>query len=297
MWLFFLAFYNQYPHLHKGLAVAAFFIPSVFFWGSGLLKDTVALTFLGICTYLTSRIFFEKKYNWFTLLLFLACLYGLYSIKVYIFLNFLPAAIFWVFLRRFETIHSPALKATLLPFVIVTALFAGYFAVTKASEDNPKYSINNLAETARVTAYDIRFYTGKDAGSGYTLGELDGSFSSMLAMAPQAINVSLFRPYLWEVNNPLMFLSALESLAFFITALYLIFMLRSRAFKALGNADVLFALIFAISFAFAVGVSTFNFGTLARYKIPVLPFLMTAIVLIYDHAKRPVKSASLLFTE
>jgi hypothetical protein len=40
-WAFFLIFYRQYPHLHRNIAIAVFFIPSVFFWGSGLLKDSI----------------------------------------------------------------------------------------------------------------------------------------------------------------------------------------------------------------------------------------------------------------
>ncbi len=43
MWMFFLTFYEQYPQLHRWLAIASFFIPSVFFWGSGLLKDTITI--------------------------------------------------------------------------------------------------------------------------------------------------------------------------------------------------------------------------------------------------------------
>jgi len=35
-------FYELYPHLHKKIAIATLFIPSVFFWGSaGLLKDFI----------------------------------------------------------------------------------------------------------------------------------------------------------------------------------------------------------------------------------------------------------------
>ena len=47
-WQFYLTFYKQYPHLHGRLAIATFFIPSVFFWGSGVLKDSVTLACMGI---------------------------------------------------------------------------------------------------------------------------------------------------------------------------------------------------------------------------------------------------------
>jgi len=72
---------------------------------------------------------------------------------------------------------------------------------------------------------------------------------------------------------------------------------NGRLFAAINNPNVLFALIFSISFAFAVGVSTFNFGTLARYKIPLLPFFLVALILILHHSKRDRKLVELESTE
>ena len=286
VWMLFRTFYEQYPHLHRGLAIACLFVPSVVFWGSGLLKDTLALTFLCFSTYLTYRIFIRRRGNWISAILLLFCLYALYSVKAYILLNFLPAAIFWVFIKRLSFIRSTVAKVTLFPFVIVAALGLGFYAVNKASEDNPKYSLNRLAQTAQITAYDIRYYTGKDAGSGYTLGELDGTYGSIVRLAPQAINVSLFRPWPWEVKNLFMLLSSLESLALLLVVIFVVLRHHRYLLKYLRNPDVLFALIFSISFAFAVGVSTFNFGTLVRYKIPLMPFFSMTLILLHDFCLR-----------
>ncbi len=297
MWMFFLTFYEQYPHLHRWIAIAAFFIPSVFFWGSGLLKDTITLGCLGVATYQVYRIFIRKRFGISHLLLLAISLYGLYGIKIYILLTFLPAAIVWVFLANLDFIHSPVLKIMLAPFMLVCAIALGYLAMVKAGEDNAKYSLENVAMTAKITAYDIGFYTGRDAGSGYSLGELDGTFGSMVGLAPQAINVSLFRPYLWEVRNPLMLLSALESFFLLFLSIYIIVKKNAGLFKAMNNPNILFSLIFSIAFAFAVGVSTFNFGTLVRYKIPLLPFFLVALILILNYSKRERKLAELDRTE
>jgi hypothetical protein len=43
---------------------------------------------------------------------------------------------------------------------------------------------------------------------------------------------------------------------------------------------VSFCIVFSIVFAFAVGFSTSNFGTLVRYKIPCIPFFMAALFII-----------------
>jgi hypothetical protein len=174
-------------------------------------------------------------------------------------------------------------------FVVVIFLFTAYYSVVKVGEGDSKYSVNKLAETAKVTAYDIRYQTGADAGSGYSLGELDGSFSSMLSLAPQAINVTLFRPYLWEVKNPLMLLSAIEGLAFLILTLYVFFKRRMSIMKSQSDPIIIFCFVFSICFAFAVGVSSFNFGTLARYKIPLLPFYALWLILVFNYENKDEK--------
>jgi hypothetical protein len=285
MWMFFLTFYEQYPHLHRWLAIASFFIPSVFFWGSGLLKDTITMGCLGIATYQCYRILIQKKFGVRHIVLLAISLYAMYTIKIYILLTFLPAAIVWIFLANLSAINSPVLKIMMAPFMVTAAVVLGYFAMLKAGEDSAKYSLSNVAKTAQITAYDIRYYTGRDAGSGYSLGELDGTIGSMVRLAPQAINVSLFRPYVWEVKNPLMLLSALESMALLLLCVYIIFKKNVQLFKGFSNPNVLFCLIFSITFAFAVGVSTFNFGTLVRYKIPLLPFFLVALILLLNHSK------------
>lgn len=297
MWMLFLTFYRQYPHLHRGIAIATFFIPSVFFWGSGLLKDTITLSCLGIAIFQIHHIFNLRKLSLTGLIMLFTAMYLLYVVKFYILLVFFPAAILWVFLFNFSQIRSQALKVMLFPITVSLALGFAYFSIMKAGEDNAKYSLSMLSKTAQVTAYDIRYWTGRDAGSGYSLGELDGSVASMVNLAPQAINVSLFRPYLWEVKNPLMLLSALESLALGILAVYLLAQMIRGGAAALVQPNVLFLLLFSITFAFAVGVSTFNFGTLVRYKIPMLPCLLIAFVLINDYSKSARKLEVLETTE
>jgi len=119
------------------------------------------------------------------------------------------------------------------------------------------------------------------------LGELDGSTESMLKIAPQAINVTLFRPYLWEIANPLMVLSAIESFVFSILFLKLIFRPGIwPSLKIILNIPVVtFCFTFTIILALAVGLNSYNFGTLVRYKIQLLPFYLGGITLVNNYAR------------
>jgi hypothetical protein len=284
-WMFFLTFYNQYPQHHFKLAIASFFIPSVFFWGSGILKDTVTLACLGIATWQIYKLFVNRQVSIVSFFLLIGSLFVIFSVKKFILQAYLPAAIVWVMAARFYKIRSVMLRFLTVPFSILIIVFSAYFSVVKVGEGDQKYAVDKIAQTAKITAYDIGFFTGKDAGSGYSLGELDDSFSGLLKLAPPAINVSLFRPYLWEVRNPLMLLSAVESLGFLILCVMILIRQKGNVLRAMLDPNVLFCLVFSIPFAFAVGVSTFNFGTLARYKIPLLPFLLVALFLILSSSK------------
>ncbi|NOT74606.1 MAG: hypothetical protein HOP08_06735 [Cyclobacteriaceae bacterium] len=284
MWMLYLTFYKEFPRFHRGIAVATLFIPSVFFWGSGVLKDTVIISCLGVATYHFHLLFIERKGSFWSVVALLISLYVIFSVKIFILQVYLPAIIVWIVAYNFGRIRSTVLKMLLVPLVVTLVLVSSIYSIVKIGEDDAKYSVGNLAKTARITAYDIRYWTGRDAGSGYTLDIEDWTPAGMILAAPAAINVSLFRPYLWEVRNPLMLVSAIESSFLLIFTLYIIVRNFRQIFLGLTNYNVLFCLAFSISFAFAVGISTFNFGTLTRYKIPLLPFYMLALVILMNYS-------------
>ena len=60
-WSLFKMFYLLYPELHKKTAFAVLFVPSTFFWGSGVFKDTITFGCLGILTYCLYNLFIIKK--------------------------------------------------------------------------------------------------------------------------------------------------------------------------------------------------------------------------------------------
>jgi hypothetical protein len=297
VWALFLTFYDIAPHVHKRVAAATLFIPSVLFWGSGLLKDTITLACLGIATYSVYILFIKRKFRPRILLPLTLSLAILYSIKIYILLVFLPSAVVWIFISNYRLLKSWWLRITLFPFVVIGTVLMAYVVTIKAGEDNAKYSIDTIAKTAQVTAYDIRYWSGRNAGSGYTLGELDGTWNSMIKLAPAAINVSLFRPYIWEANNAFMLLASLESLFMLLFTAWVIKVGRVKFFRSFQDPTILFCLVFSLIFAFAVGVSTYNFGTLMRYKIPLMPFYCVGLVLILDYVNKLRKADRFETTE
>ncbi len=272
LWMMFYALAEKYPERIKWMAFAVLFVPSVIFWGSGILKDTITMGALGWLTYAMINIisFKRRGLKYWIIVAFFS--YLIFSIKSYILICYLPMVFVWIYWIYQQKVNNPLLKVVVVPVLLVVFTTLGYFALQQISSVSDKYSLDNIAQQAAVTAYDIRYGWGAlTAGDGgYDLGVLDGSWGSMFKLMPQAINVSLFRPYLWEVRNPLMLLSALEALVVFVLTLRAF---RNGQWKSIMKDPFLvFCLSFSLIFAFAVGVSTFNFGTLMRYKIPFVPF-------------------------
>ena len=145
----------------------------------------------------------------------------------------------------------------------------------------------------RWHTYRVEVLKGGD-GSAYNLGHVVFTPMGMIAKIPAAINVAIFRPYIWESRNPVVFLSALESLFFLYVTIRLLFLFLQapgRGFKFLSeNSIIYFMIVFSLFFAFSVGFTSYNFGALSRYRIPLLPFYLCAILLTTDHLKNYKKA-------
>lgn len=285
VWAMFKTFANLYPKLHKELAIAFLFIPSTFVWGSAIFKDTVCMFGLGWMVYTTFRIFVNKDLSARNLFMLLLSFYLIAIVKLYILLAFLPALSLWLLLTYSHKIKTAGLRwvANLL-FVAVTV--GGFFFFTQRfSDEMDKYSLDEVAHTAAVTRGWIAYASG-DEGSAYDLGEFDPSLIGMISKFPQAVIVTLFRPFLWESGKIIVLLSALEAFAFLFFTLKVIIKRKAEIFRMVGkDPNLMFFLIFSLIFAFAVGITSYNFGALSRYKIPCLPFYGAFLMILLNQSK------------
>ncbi len=287
-WAMFRTFTAQYPKLVRPLALAILFIPSTFVWGSGIFKDTICIAALGWLTLASFRMLINRKFRLNYLLIILFCFYVLLVVKVYIVLVFIPALAIWILNTYSENIRNSSIRAV-LKIGVYAAILGGFASVASSfSQELGKYSLENLAGTSNTTREYLLYISKSSAeeGSAYDLGEFDPSITGMLSKFPLAVNVTLFRPYLWEARKPIVFLNALEAFLFLFFTLKIIFVIGLR--KAAGSIgrspNIQFFLVFTVVFAFAVGISSYNFGALSRYRIPCLPFYAMALMLIYyDH--------------
>ena len=300
VWRMFKVFILEFPVLEKSFALAFFFVPSVFFWGSGILKDSITFSSLGYFFY---SYYFAviKRQNVFrnTIIIFLS-LYVIVSIKPYIFVGILPGSLIWVISTYTSKIKGSFIRGISYPIILIIGFFSGYFLLMVLSDELGKYSLERVLEEAVVTNKDLKSDYYK--GNSFDIGEVKPTIESMLEKSPAAINAALFRPYITESNNVLMFISGLENLFTLLFTIYILFRVKVFGIFAYFNKHHLltFSLIFSLFFAFSVGISTSNFGSLVRYRIPLLPYYIASLIIIKhfeDEAKKEKRDRKYTYYE
>ena len=289
VWKMYIVFTKLYPRLTKQMAFAILFIPSVVFWGSGFMKDTITLSCIGWVTHFTYLIFYENKKLIQNSAITLFLLYVIFIIKTYILIAFLPAILLWGVGLLSYKIKDTRLIIAARYFLYISAI-AGIVLVggRLQTEMFGEYNIESLGYKSFVTRDYLYRISMEQDGSGYTLGDMDPTLLGMLEKAPAGVNVTLFRPYPWEARKPIVMISAAESLLYLIFTILVIF--RNNPIRVvqrvLADETLQFCLIFTLVFAFAVGISTSNFGSLVRYKIPCLPFFTAFLIILFYPPKQ-----------
>lgn len=270
-WRFFL-FVRSFLTIRVGyVAIAVLFIPTVGFWCSGLLKDTVVY-----CA---------------SLILLMNLIKALKGLKV--------THVVWIILSAYiiGATRSFVLISILIPFIVtfifyfnrsasfivkfitrtigVGIVFLVIFAYSRYSSTFEELSTQNLVSTAEVIYNDFQQnqgYTGKR----YDLGISEFTTSSMIKTTPVAILTAIYRPFIWEASGFFMLVNGLESLVLLYFTLKL-FQKRDKLAPRMEEESRIFFIICLFScliMAFFVGFTSGLFGVLVRLKAPLIPFFL-----------------------
>lgn len=290
IWALFRTFAKAYPKLAKPIAYATLFIPSTFVWGSGVFKDTWCMFALGWLTFASFKILVERKFSFKSVLTLALSFYLIYKIKIYILLAFIPAISLWILFIYTQKIRGRSSRIAVKIFAMLILTGSSVVLLSTMGSALGRYSLSNIERTSLSTRGWIEYASG-DEGSSYNLGDFSPTLGGMLSKMPAAVIVTFFRPFPWEARKVIVMLSALEALLFIWLTLKVISSVGIKKSVAAISADptIQFCLIFSLIFAFAVGISSYNFGALSRYKIPCLPFFALSFILIYYHYFDPKK--------
>jgi hypothetical protein len=284
LWLGFIAISRLYPIARKMMFIPFFLIPTAMFWSSGILRDTLVISVFGLLLYSCSNFFVHKKRRFTNAIISLAGLLVLLFLKPISLFILTPCLIVWGLSYLIKRKFSLQKKLIIILLCIMLTSCVGYFVNKTVLIKNSKYQVEHLMSTLKGFQTIHPDYPIPE--SVYSLGEMDYTFKGVFFKIHQAINVTFFRPYFWEVGSIGTLIAAIES---FLLPLFLILILisvKGRILKPIIiNKDVIFLLLFSITYAAVTGLSAYNFGALTRFKIPSVLFFCIALIIIYQNNK------------
>lgn len=276
------------PGWHKRLALIVLFFPSLSVFGSGVLKDTLCMASLGWMIYCSHQLFVKRKMSFKYIFILLLSITVISIVKVYIIAAFIVPYILYLLILLVKRIPNVFLRRVVLPILllIVTGLYIFY---AKEIDDSlGYYAVDKLFKN--VKEQSSSYLTSEDAESGaiFDLGTFEPTISGFIAKMPAGIVASLFRPFIWESKKFIIVFSALESLFLLLLTLYVLYKTGVRRFFSgiFNNPFTFLCITYALIFGALIGLSTFNFGTLARYRIPLIPFYAVGLLnILYTYQK------------
>lgn len=283
IWRVFKLMVSLYPVLHKQLSYAFLMIPSVIFWGSGIGKDTIMLGAIMLFFYTYYHMVIMRQFKMSYIIFFFISAYITALIRGFILFTLIPCVMLMTTVYYQKQIRSSFVRFLIGPVLLLGGGGASYFFVKSLGDTVESYKIDSLEKKAEGFHSWHTHLAQTEGGSAYSLGgDISYTPAGILRQAPMAIIISLFGPFLWQIRSPVMLLSGLESLVFlyFVLKIFLNRKVYKLAGVLSGDPILAFCIPFFLILALAIGMTSFNYGALVRYKIPILPFFATTIILV-----------------
>lgn len=278
-WAMYVAFRDELAFEDsRPILIAAMLIPSCVYWTSGLVKECFAMAGVGFL--FRGAQLLLKGFNPLGVPILLLGFVLVGGFKPFFLFAFVVAAAFWILFAKVKRN-----MLALAPFVFAIGFGVAIVGIAFLGTQFKEFAVDKVAETV---AEHQHYAAEAEGGSNYRMGDGNArSFGGQLAFAPLALFTTLARPLPFEVHNVTSAIACGELLV--MTALLLSSLRRSGIRGAwrniFGRPPLVFAFVFTLTAATAVGLATANFGTLSRYRTPLLPFYAVLIVGL-RHAER-----------
>jgi len=278
-------FYQELKHLklsYWSIQIPLFFVPSVCFWSSGVLKETVSFAVINLLFLIILRINRRVEYVAVHLFIFLILNLFLYHLKYYLFAPvFILSGVFlFLFFQKRTSLFRSIITATFLVIVITGVV----------SFVHPTLNINLFFEALFVNYQKIVITSSPNALIPILF---DGTVYSFLKNIPQAVFNGFFGPTLLESWNVLSLLLAIENtivLLLFVTTCWVTIKapnFRNKRLLIIAGCYVLFL-------SSVLPIASPNFGSLVRYRIAYYPLFILILLsgLRYNQKKSLPENSS-----
>ncbi len=283
---------TKYIHQDTDKIVAFFllFFPSFIFWTSNVLKDTIVMGSVGLFIYSLMKIVFFREHKVKVFLLLILSIVLMNSVKAYVAQSMTLATLVLCLAILIGKFKSPIIKAATLmtSLTLISAIII--LNSTLILQTLQEAVMDDIVSTAARQGAVLN-YIADEGSSNYSLGvdliNIQITPQIMGKLVPYSIITTLYRPFLWEARKPLVLFSAVENLLALLFTLYVVFhvgfipLIRIISRKPF----LIFLTAFIFTMAFAVGISSGNFGTLSRYRTPCIALFYILLYLILYYKK------------
>lgn len=288
-WSAFLLFQKvaiTFPGSKLAAAIAFLFFPSIVFWSSGIIKESLALAGLFLLSRVSLTLLTNSKPFWWEWILALGSAIVVWNLKYYWMAVFVPVALTTLLIHFITQGKELKTGIKILLWIIAFLLFC--FGVTLVHpnfylENFLQVLVENYNQFIRISPQGIVIYY-----------QLEPSWWSVFLNSPLALVSGLFRPFIWEVSNFLQVIVAIENLFIFI--LFATTFIRFRSIGQSPHRLLIFSVVvYIVILCVFLSLSTPNLGTLARYKVGFQPFLVFLLCMdnfLLDWIKLRFKQAS-----
>ncbi|HEX2616007.1 MAG TPA: hypothetical protein VHL57_00620 [Flavobacteriales bacterium] len=268
------AFVPYLAGAERALAVGVFLLPSVLFWGSGVIKEALLFFALGVFVLHVFRSINGRQsvLGLFALVLSVALLAVL---KFYVVLSLAPGLIAYTWCRRTGD------RRTWMKFGLVYVV-AVLFALT-SSRIIPGFDV---LETLWVKQKDfVGVATATGSGSYIPPPPLEPEPWSFIKQIPHALYMTFLSPLVTWRSGALGIVSAAENVLLLLACAFTL--VRPRHRRDMDLPLILFCVGYCLVLALIIGWTTPVVGALVRYRVPLLPFGCIALLLMADPRKWP----------
>jgi len=264
---------HTYLPAHTNAAAISFLLfPSVVFWTSGLIKETIASSALFFLTGLFLTAWFEKKVRARSAMAGLLAIWVLWGLKYYYVALFVPVAAASL-AYKFAFVHLIKPRRTVTQVMLWMVVFLVPLAIITMA--HPNFYLNNVLDVIVSNYETFRMFSNEeDLIEFYALEPTAGS---VLKNSPVALLSGLFRPFILEAGNALQIAASIENfivLVITLTGLKGLLKIHQEENRILITA----LLVYVVLLCILLTLSTPNFGTLSRYRIGYMPYFLFAIL-------------------
>jgi len=256
----------------NALILCLFLLPSVLFWSSGVLKESILFLGIGLLLYATDNLLLKKKGVLHLALVFVTLFLLLY-VKFYVLIVLSPVFIAW-FINRYWKIKK-------VPVSYLALILLGSLALFNSEKINPQYNFKKILVRKQQDFKGLADHM--KSGSQFELSSLEQNFTSIISAVPEALLNCFIRP-IPSKNGSIFQWSAIAENLFILLLIFLAVAgrLKNRGVPQESKNLFWLGITFSILLFTIIGLTTPVAGALVRYKVPALPFLSMSLLLLVD---------------